>query len=115
MTQFDVVDRIAMYLSGGLLVLAIPVMGTIEMLAGNEAPMYAYEVTEGGETTGGYALDPSLAPEGAEIISSPVFDPNLRAYLVVAALAVLALAAIYNVAKAAGGDAPSGEAATPAD
>lgn len=115
MTQFDFVDRILMYLSGGLLVLAIPVMGTIEMLAGNSAPMYAYEVTQSGETTSGYALNPSLAPEGAEIVSSPVFDPNLRAYLVVAALAMLAVAAIYNVARAASTDEPAGETPTPAD
>lgn len=96
-TDFDLADRIAMYIGGGLLLLAIPVMGILNVLAGAESPLYVYEVTQGGETTTGHALAPAMAPEGASIVQSPLFDPNLRAYLVAAGLVIFGLYYVYRL------------------
>lgn len=55
MTEMTTADRIAMYIGGGLLLLAIPVMGLINVFAGYESPMYVYELAQDGATTTGYA------------------------------------------------------------
>lgn len=104
-----------MYVGGGLLVLAIPVMGIVEVLAGNASPLYTYEVTQGGETTTGNVLAPALAPEGAEIVGSPVFDPNLRATLVALGLVVFGLFAIYRLIDHRATETESRTRATTAD
>jgi hypothetical protein len=104
--QLDIVDKIAMYVGGGLMVLAIPVMGILTTITGSMAPLYAYKA---GEETG-HVLAPSLAPEGAEIVSSPLVDPNLRAAMVLLALLVWGGCAVY---KLYGGKmAASGERST---
>jgi hypothetical protein len=100
-TELDLADRIAMYVGGGLLVLAIPVMGLATTLAGSTTPLYVYETADGS----GQVLAPALAPEGAEIVSAPLVDPNLRAALVLAALAVWAAYAVYRLFTAGGEDA----------
>jgi len=96
-TQLDYADRIAMYIGGGLLVLAIPVMGVLNLLAGNESPLYTYKVTSGGATTTGHALAPDLAPKGATIVASPLFDPNLRAYIAAAGMIIFAAYFLYRL------------------
>lgn len=96
-TDTDLADRIAMYLGGGLVVLGIVVLGLVNLLAGHESPMTIYEVTQGGQTTTGYALSPALAPSGATIVSVPPVAPNLRAYIVALGLLVFGVYAIYRL------------------
>lgn len=91
--ELDLADRIAMYLGGGLIVLAIPVMGIVNTLAGSLAPLYAYEAGE----QSGLVYAPSMAPEGAEIVTSPIFDPNVRAGLVALGLLIWAGFAVYKL------------------
>ncbi|MFB6101126.1 MAG: hypothetical protein ABEJ73_01000 [Haloplanus sp.] len=96
-TTLDLADKIAMYVGGGLVVLGVVVLGIINVLAGAESPLYAYEVTQNGEPTTGHALAPGMAPEGAEIIHSPLFDPNLRAYIIALGLIIFGLYAVYRL------------------
>lgn len=94
MTQTtDLADKIAMWIGGGLIVLALPVMGLIVTLTGSMSPLYAYKA---GEETG-TVLAPALAPEGAEIVTSPLFSPNMRAWLIAIGLTIWGLYAIYRV------------------
>lgn len=93
MTNLSTMDKLAMYLGGGLLVLAIPVMGTIVILAGSMSPLYSYEAGE----QSGYVLAPAMAPEGAQIVSSPIFDPVLRGYLILAGLIILMLLGVSKL------------------
>lgn len=93
----DLADKIAMYVGGGLIVLGIAVMGFINLLARGESAMTVYEVTQGGATTTGHALSPAMAPAGATIVHVPLFDPNLRAYIVALGLLVFGLYAVYRV------------------
>ncbi|SEW15972.1 hypothetical protein [Halobacterium jilantaiense] len=72
----DTIDKVAMYLSGGLLLLGVVVTGLIETLAGQP---YSPVNNEG------------------EILDAAVFAPNIRTALVVAALLVLLLYAIYKL------------------
>lgn len=92
-----VVDKITMAIGGALLLIAIPIMGIINVVAGSETPLYVYELTQGGETTTGQVIATELAPEGASIIHSPPFDPNMRAILVALALTVFGLFAVYRL------------------
>lgn len=96
-TTFDLADEIAMYVGGGLILLAIPLMGIVNLLAGAESPLYAYELTAGGETTTGTALSPALVPQGATIVHSPLFDPTVRAYLVAVGLVIFGLYFVYRL------------------
>ena len=93
MANLSSMDKLAMYIGGALIVLAIPVMGTIVMLAGSMSPLYTYSTGDGTGTT----LAPSMAPEGAEIVASPVIDPILRGYLILAGFALLMLAGIAKL------------------
>ncbi|MFB6195351.1 MAG: hypothetical protein ABEI80_04205 [Haloplanus sp.] len=97
MTDLTLADRIAMYIGGGLLVLAIPVLGIINVLAGYESPMYVYRMTQGGSTTTGYAITPGTVPQGAELVHSPLIAPNLRAYLVALGLIIFGLYGVYRL------------------
>lgn len=112
-TNIDLADRIAMYLGGGLVMLGIVVLGIVNLVAGYESPMYAYEVTQNGQATTGHALSPALAPEGATIVHSPLVDPNLRAYIVALGLIVFGLYAAYRLFVHDG--APLTERSAPAD
>ena len=76
----DLADRLAMALSGGLLLLGVVVTGLIETLDG--APRGAAPVTN----------------DAGEVIAQPTIDPNIRTALVVAALLVLLMYAIYRLA-----------------
>jgi hypothetical protein len=76
----DTIDKLAMYLSGGLLLLGVVVTGLIETLAGKP-----------------YGAAPQTN-EAGEVIASPAIDPNIRTALVMAALLVMLLYAIYKLA-----------------
>jgi|AntDeeMinimDraft_4_1070355.scaffolds.fasta_scaffold20561_2 hypothetical protein len=89
----DTIDKLAMYLSGGLLLLGVVVTGLIETLAGQP-----------------YGAAPQTN-EAGEVIASPAVDPNIRTALVVAALLVLLLYAIYKLATPI--EEEAGTAATP--
>lgn len=97
MTQFTdlpLVDKLAMGIGGGLIVFATVVLGIVELLAGNMAPLY--RATVDGEAV--TAITQSGLPEGATNIVAPVVPPNIRAYLIVAGLIVFGLYAVYVIA-----------------
>jgi len=93
MANLNTMDRIAMYLGGGLIILAIPVMGVIVTLAGSMSPLYSFTAGD----ASGTVLNPAMAPEGAQIVSSPVFDPILRGYLILLGLIIFMLLGIYKL------------------
>lgn len=113
MANITTADRIAMYVGGGLLVVAIPIMGLINVLAGYESPMYVYELTQGGSTTTGYAITPGTVPQGAELIHSPLIAPNIRAYLIAFAFIIFGLYAIYRLFVHRAGEEAVSHVATP--
>ncbi|WP_254273949.1 hypothetical protein [Haloarcula marina] len=75
----DIIDKAAMALSGGLMLLGIVGLGVVEILAG--APYGAAPVTN----------------DAGEIVATPMVDPVLRTGLVLAGLAVLGLYAAYRM------------------
>jgi hypothetical protein len=89
----DTADRLAMYLGGGLIVLAIPVVGIINTLTGSMTPLYVYEGTE----ASGQAYSAAAVPQGAEVVSAPLVDPNVRAGMVALGLAIWGLFAVYRL------------------
>lgn len=93
MTNLTTMDKLAMYVGGGLIILGIPVMGLIVTLGGSMSPLYAWETAD----KSGTVLAPSMAPEGASIVTSPIFDPVLRGYLVLLGLAIFMLLGVYKL------------------
>jgi hypothetical protein len=89
----DTIDKVAMYLSGGLLLAGVVVAGLIETLAGQP-----------------YGAAPQTN-EAGEVIASPAIDPNIRTALVVAALLVMGLYAVYKLVTPM--DSETGTASTP--
>lgn len=88
MTQTTIVDRIAMGLSGALILLGVVVLGMIEVLAG---PPYGAAPTTN---------------DAGEIVATPMIDPTLRTGLVIAGILVLAVWGAYKLATPATGGAP---------
>lgn len=80
MTQPTTIDKLAMGLSGALMLLGIVVLGFVEVLAGPP-----------------YGAAPILNDAG-EVVATPLIDPNLRTGLVILGLIVLLLWGIYKVA-----------------
>ncbi|MDS0277141.1 hypothetical protein NDI85_05010 [Halomicroarcula sp. S1AR25-4] len=76
----DIIDKAAMALSGGLMLLGIVGLGIVEILAG--PPYGAAPVTN----------------DAGEIVATPMVDPALRTGLVLAGLVVLGLYAAYKLA-----------------
>ncbi|MCJ0618770.1 hypothetical protein JZX76_04310 [Haloarcula hispanica] len=74
-----VIDKAAMALSGGLMLLGVVVLGIVEILAGKP-----------------YSAAP-LTNDAGEIIATPMVDPTLRTGLVLAGLIVLALYGVYRL------------------
>jgi hypothetical protein len=74
------IDRAAMAVSGGLILLGVVVLGLIETLAGQ--PYGAAPVTN----------------DAGEVIAMPLIDPNLRTGLVILGLVVLLLWGLYKLA-----------------
>jgi hypothetical protein len=76
----DIIDKTAMALSGGLILLGVVGLGIVELVAGKP-----------------YGAVP-LTNEAGEVIATPMVDPNLRVGLVLAGLAVLGLYGLYRLA-----------------
>jgi hypothetical protein len=74
-----IIDKAAMALSGGLMLLGVVVLGIVEILAGQP-----------------YGAAP-LTNDAGEVIATPMVDPTLRTGLVLAGLLVLALYGAYRL------------------
>jgi hypothetical protein len=81
MTLSDInpIDRIALLLSTGLMLLGVVVLGFIEVIAGQP-----------------YGAAP-LTNDAGEVIATPMVDPNIRTGLVILGLIVLLLWGIYKM------------------
>ncbi|SFR87057.1 hypothetical protein SAMN05216559_0302 [Halomicrobium zhouii] len=99
MTQIkSTVDRAAMAVSGGLILLGVVVLGLVETLAGQP-----------------YGAAP-LTNDAGEVIAMPLIAPNLRTGLVILGLVVLLLWGLYKLATPmAGGDTETTPAESTAD
>lgn len=75
----DIIEKTAMALSGGLLMLGVVGLGIVELVAGKP-----------------YGAAP-LTNEAGEVIAMPMVDPTLRVGLVLAGLAVLGLYGVYKL------------------
>lgn len=75
----DIIDKAAMALSGGLLLLGIAGLGIVELVAGKP-----------------YGAVP-LTNEAGEVIATPMIDPTLRTGLVLAGLVVLGFYGLYRL------------------
>lgn len=93
--KLDLADKLAMGIGGGLIILAIPVMGFLTTITGSMSPYYTIRVMENGEAVTKTVLGPAI-PAGAEIVNAPLFAPNLRASLVLIGLLVFALYGVYK-------------------
>lgn len=80
-TDIDLIDRVALYVSGALMLLGIAVAGIVEILAGPP-----------------YGASPATN-EAGEIVANPAVDPNIRTGLVMLGLLVLLLWGIYRMAQ----------------
>ncbi|MFB6266142.1 MAG: hypothetical protein ABEI31_00675 [Halodesulfurarchaeum sp.] len=87
------VEKAVMLVVGALMVIAFPLIGFIVTVAGSMSPMITYSQ---GDSTG-HALSRAGVPDGAQIVSSPLVGPNLRAYLIAIGLVLFGLLAIYLV------------------
>jgi hypothetical protein len=93
----DIVDKLAMTVGGGLILLAIPVIGFLTTITGSMSPLYEYQVTnKAGETVVKTGLAKNI-PDGATILTEPLVDPMTRAWIVFVGLLVLAGYAVYRV------------------
>ncbi|TKX78136.1 hypothetical protein EXE53_22790 [Halorubrum sp. SD626R] len=79
MTNTDIIDKAAMALSAGLMLLGIVGMGILEILAGQ--PYSPVPVTN----------------EAGEVVATPLISPQIRTGLVLAGIAVLGLYAAYKI------------------
>lgn len=78
-SNYTIVDRAALTLSGALMLLGIAVLGVVEILAGQP-----------------YGAAP-LTNDAGEVIATPLVDPNLRVGLVVLGLVVLFAWSVYRM------------------
>ena len=76
----DLIDKAALALSGGLMLLGIVGLGIVEILAGK--PFGAAPMTN----------------DAGEVVATPMVDPALRTGLVLLGLAVLAVYGAYRFA-----------------
>jgi hypothetical protein len=76
----DTIDRIALGLSGALMLVGVVVLGVVEILAG--PPYGAAPVTN----------------EAGNVVATPMVDPTVRTGLVIAGLVVLFLRGLYRMA-----------------
>lgn len=86
----DIIDKAAMALSAGLMLLGVVGMGLLELLVG--APYSPVPVTN----------------EAGEVVATPLISPQIRTGVVLAGLAVLGLYAAYKVVTPLAEDATSG-------
>ncbi|MGB9932267.1 hypothetical protein [Haloarcula amylolytica] len=92
-----VIDKAAMALSGGLMLLGVVVLGIVEILAGKP-----------------YGAAP-LTNDAGEIIATPMVDPTLRTGLVLAGLLVLALYGVYRLVAPMKGETAAAQQEITAD
>lgn len=88
-TTITPIDRIAMGISSGLMLLGIIGLGIVELVAGKP-----------------YGAAP-LTTESGEVLATPAVDPNLRTGLVIAGLLVLLLWGLYKMATSVRTEAPT--------
>nr|WP_276250971.1 hypothetical protein [Halomicroarcula sp. SHR3] len=93
----DTIQKAAMALGGGLMILGTAGLGIVEMLAGKP-----------------YGAAP-LTNEAGTVIATPAVDPVLRTGLVLAGLAVLGLYGLYAVATPEEAEGQATAAETTAD
>ncbi|MFO8114721.1 MAG: hypothetical protein R6U01_05075 [Halorubrum sp.] len=86
----DIIDKAAMALSAGLMLLGLVGMGVLEILAG--APYSPAPITN----------------EAGDVVATPLISPQVRTGVVLAGLAVLGLYAAYKVATPLAEDAKAG-------
>ncbi len=77
--DMDPIDRMAMLLGTGLMLLGIVVLGIVEVIAGEP-----------------YGAVP-LTNDAGNVVATPAVDPTIRTGVVVAGLIVLLLWAIYKL------------------
>jgi hypothetical protein len=78
-TTNTIVDKVAMALSGALILLGVVVLGLVEVLAGQP-----------------YGAAP-LTNDAGEVIATPMIDPNIRTGLVIAGLVVMLVWGVYKM------------------
>lgn len=93
----DAIDRAALAISSGLILLGVVVLGVVELLDG--APYGAAPTTN----------------DAGEIVATPMVDPTLRTGLVIAGLVVLGLWGLYRLATPDVGDETTPTVEQPAD
>lgn len=86
----EMIDKAAMWLSAGLMLFGIVVLGIIEILAG--APYSPAPITN----------------EAGDIVATPLISPTIRTGFVLAGLLVLGLYAAYKLATPLPEDAETG-------
>lgn len=79
-SNIEMLDKVAMAFSGGLILLGIVVLGLVETLAGE--PYGAAPITN----------------DAGEVVATPLIDPALRTGLVILGLMVLLLWGLYRYA-----------------
>jgi hypothetical protein len=81
--NYDIIDKAALALGGGLMLLGIVVLGILEILAGKPYGAAPVEQTN----------------EAGEVINTlyPAVDPTLRTGLVIAGLVVLLIWGLYRM------------------
>ncbi len=79
LTDMNPIDRIALLLSTGLMLLGIVVLGIVELIAGPP-----------------YGAAP-LTNDAGDVIATPMVDPNIRTGLVILGILVLLLWGIYKM------------------
>lgn len=79
--NYHAIDKLAMAVGGGLMLLGIVVLGFIEILAG--APYGPVPITN----------------EAGNVVASPLFGANIRTGLVLLGLVVLLLWGLYRMAS----------------
>ncbi|MFB6114155.1 MAG: hypothetical protein ABEJ58_08670 [Halodesulfurarchaeum sp.] len=97
------VDKAVMIASGALVVLGMPVAGILVTITGSMSPMVTWAK---GDSTG-HALSAAGIPEGAQVVSSPLILPNTRALLLVIAVLLLGLLALYKLFQSPAEPAPT--------
>jgi hypothetical protein len=86
----DIIDKAAMALSAGLMLLGLVGMGILEILAGQ--PYSPVPITN----------------DAGEVVATPLISPQIRTGVVLAGIAVLGLYAAYKIVTPLTDDAKAG-------
>jgi len=86
----NIIDKAAMALSAGLMLLGLVGMGILEILAGQ--PYGPVPITN----------------DAGEVVATPLISPQIRTGVVLAGIAVLGLYAAYKIATPLADDAKAG-------